>query len=74
MNHNKTPTKFSVGDRVEIIDGVPGVWVVLNKIITPPSRWDPAGDKAVDQISYQLKHACDTHGRTVDEDRLRLVQ
>ena len=63
---------------MEIINGVPGVWIVRNKIITPPPRWaqDVHGSRVSeipDQISYQLHHSCNSQCRDADEDDLRLT-
>ena len=59
MNHNKTRTKFSIGDKVLRTDGFSPVGIVRNKII---SR---------DQISYNVSFPSITYQENIKESCLR---
>ena len=61
MNHNKTKTKFSIGDRVVRKDGFSPVGIIRNKII---SR---------DQISYNVSFPTITYQENIKESCLRQV-
>ena len=65
-------TKFNVGDRVEIIGSVPGVWIVQNVIVTPPPRWEENGTS---KVSYCLFGSIQGSGHrdSVEEDSIRLA-
>ena len=61
MNHNKTKTKFSIGDRVLRTDGFSPVGIIRNKII---SR---------DQVSYNVEFPTITYQENIKESCLRQV-
>ena len=69
MNHNKTPTRFNIGDRVSRTDSWSPVGIVRNKIITPPPRWQEDG---VEQISYNVMYPTIGSQEVVREEDLRL--
>jgi len=59
MNHNKTKTKFNIGDRVLRTDGFSPVGIIRNKII---SR---------DEISYNVSFPTITYQENIKESCLR---